>query len=255
MDPVLISHVREPNGHTLESYVRRGGYQALRKTIGMAPAQVIDAVKASGLRGRGGAGFPDRHEVAVRAEGFAEAEVPVLQRGRERAGDLQGPRADGAQPAPAVRGVPDRVLRHRREGGLHLHPRRVLPRAADPRGRRSRRRARRATSGRTSSAAGSTARSTSTAAPAPTRRARRARCSSRSRASGRSRACGRRSPRSSGCTAARRQSTTSKRSATSPSSSPKGRSGSPASAPRRTVGRSCIASAATSRSRASTRRR
>ncbi len=54
----LISHVREPNGHTLESYVRRGGYQALRKTIGMAPAQVIDAVKASGLRGRGGAGFP-----------------------------------------------------------------------------------------------------------------------------------------------------------------------------------------------------
>ena len=58
MDPVLISHVREPNGHTLESYVRRGGYQALRKTIGMAPAQVIDAVKASGLRGRGGAGFP-----------------------------------------------------------------------------------------------------------------------------------------------------------------------------------------------------
>jgi NADH-quinone oxidoreductase subunit F len=58
MDPVLTSHVAEPNGHTLESYLRRGGYQALRKALGMAPAQVIDTVKASGLRGRGGAGFP-----------------------------------------------------------------------------------------------------------------------------------------------------------------------------------------------------
>src|SRR5512138_2286263 len=58
MDPVLTSHVAEPKGHTLESYVRRGGYQALRKALGMTQAQVIDAVKASGLRGRGGAGFP-----------------------------------------------------------------------------------------------------------------------------------------------------------------------------------------------------
>src|SRR5512143_224604 len=58
MDPVLTSHVGEPNGHTLESYVQRGGYEALRKALGMTPAQVIDTVKASGLRGRGGAGFP-----------------------------------------------------------------------------------------------------------------------------------------------------------------------------------------------------
>src|SRR5512133_959242 len=58
MDPVLTSHVGEPNGHTLASYLRRGGYQALRKALGMTQAQVIDTVKASGLRGRGGAGFP-----------------------------------------------------------------------------------------------------------------------------------------------------------------------------------------------------
>jgi NADH-quinone oxidoreductase subunit F len=35
-----------------------GGYGALKKALGMTPAAVIDAVKASGLRGRGGAGFP-----------------------------------------------------------------------------------------------------------------------------------------------------------------------------------------------------
>ena len=48
----------------LKDYVGRGGYQALRKILGtdggegMTPEQVIAEVKASGLRGRGGAGFP-----------------------------------------------------------------------------------------------------------------------------------------------------------------------------------------------------
>jgi NADH-quinone oxidoreductase subunit F len=44
----------------LEDYVKRGGYEALRKilTTGMKPEDVINEVKASGLRGRGGAGFP-----------------------------------------------------------------------------------------------------------------------------------------------------------------------------------------------------
>ena len=45
---------------TLESYKQRGGYQALEKVLrdGMTPEQIIEEMKASGLRGRGGAGFP-----------------------------------------------------------------------------------------------------------------------------------------------------------------------------------------------------
>ena len=82
--------------------------------------------------------FPDGHEVAVRGQEVPEAEVHLLQRRRERAGHLQGPPADGAQPAPADRRVRDRLLRHRVVGGLHLHPRRVPPRAAPPRGRHRR---------------------------------------------------------------------------------------------------------------------
>ena len=44
----------------LEDYVKRGGYEALRKilTQGISQEDVIAEVKASGLRGRGGAGFP-----------------------------------------------------------------------------------------------------------------------------------------------------------------------------------------------------
>lgn len=42
----------------IAAYEKRGGYQAIRKALKMDPAKVIEEVKASGLRGRGGAGFP-----------------------------------------------------------------------------------------------------------------------------------------------------------------------------------------------------
>jgi NADH-quinone oxidoreductase subunit F len=58
METVLIPHVREPNSFTLDVYLKHQGYEALRKALGMKPEEIIDAVKASGLRGRGGAGFP-----------------------------------------------------------------------------------------------------------------------------------------------------------------------------------------------------
>jgi len=58
MDPLLTRYVREPNSFTLDFYTQHGGYNALRKALGMTPEAVIDTVKASGLRGRGGAGFP-----------------------------------------------------------------------------------------------------------------------------------------------------------------------------------------------------
>src|SRR3712207_5929011 len=49
-----------PDAWRLADYEKRGGYQALRRilTEGMTPEQVIAEIKASGLRGRGGAGFP-----------------------------------------------------------------------------------------------------------------------------------------------------------------------------------------------------
>lgn len=42
----------------IEHYIARGGYQALSKALDMSPEKVIEEVSASGLRGRGGAGFP-----------------------------------------------------------------------------------------------------------------------------------------------------------------------------------------------------
>ncbi len=58
-EPVLTPFVREPNSYTLDFYVQRSrGYEGLRKALTVQPNDVIEQVKASGLRGRGGAGFP-----------------------------------------------------------------------------------------------------------------------------------------------------------------------------------------------------
>ena len=54
----LYAHVGIEGSHTLEYYRGHGGYEAARKALSRTPAEVVDEVKASGLRGRGGAGFP-----------------------------------------------------------------------------------------------------------------------------------------------------------------------------------------------------
>jgi NADH-quinone oxidoreductase subunit F len=55
---IITSRFDDQDGHTLDRYEATGGYQALRKALGMAPAAVFDEVKAASLLGRGGAGFP-----------------------------------------------------------------------------------------------------------------------------------------------------------------------------------------------------
>jgi NADH-quinone oxidoreductase subunit F len=58
-EPVLTKYAFTPGGHTLEHYTQhQQGYEGLKKALAMTPTQVIDEVKKSGLRGRGGAGFP-----------------------------------------------------------------------------------------------------------------------------------------------------------------------------------------------------
>lgn len=59
MTQVVMGGTQGDAGWRLKDYVARGGYEALKKVLaGMTPEQVIEEVKKSALRGRGGAGFP-----------------------------------------------------------------------------------------------------------------------------------------------------------------------------------------------------
>jgi NADH-quinone oxidoreductase subunit F len=56
-DILLFRDIDEPGLNTIEVYERRGGYRALRKALQTPQADLVDQLKGSGLRGRGGAGF------------------------------------------------------------------------------------------------------------------------------------------------------------------------------------------------------
>lgn len=55
---LLLKHAQEDSFLTLKGYHAAGGYEGLKKAVAMEKQAVIDEVKTSGLRGRGGAGFP-----------------------------------------------------------------------------------------------------------------------------------------------------------------------------------------------------
>ena len=59
MEKILTRNINVENSHKIGIYMNSGGYDALKKVLsGLSPEEVTDIVKASGLRGRGGAGFP-----------------------------------------------------------------------------------------------------------------------------------------------------------------------------------------------------
>jgi NADH-quinone oxidoreductase subunit F len=57
-EPLQLKMMHVEDGHTLDVYQQHGGYKSLKKAMGMSSDEIIDEVKASALRGRGGAGFP-----------------------------------------------------------------------------------------------------------------------------------------------------------------------------------------------------
>ena len=113
---------------TLKGARSRGDWDNTKAILEKGRDAIVEEVKASGLRGRGGAGFPDRAEMVVHAEAVGPALLSGGERRRERAWHLQGSRHHAPRSAQADRRLPCRRLRDGRVCSVHLHPRRVRQR-------------------------------------------------------------------------------------------------------------------------------
>src|ERR1700684_3396185 len=68
-EALLFKDIDEPGLSTLEVYAKRGGYESLRKALASTPEEVLGQLEASGLRGRGGAGFAMGKKVSFLPKG------------------------------------------------------------------------------------------------------------------------------------------------------------------------------------------
>ncbi len=57
-EKLLFKNVDDPDQYRIETCLKKGGYEGLKKALDMTPDEIIEEVKTSGIRGRGGAGFP-----------------------------------------------------------------------------------------------------------------------------------------------------------------------------------------------------
>ena len=83
---ILLKHVGVPDLNRIETYERLGGYAALRKALTeMTGDQVLKELEASGLRGRGGAGFSMGKKASFLPHGNIQKYVSVTRTSPSRA--------------------------------------------------------------------------------------------------------------------------------------------------------------------------
>ena len=121
LTPVLTANWADERSWQRASYEKTGGYSALRTALTRAPADVLTEVKDSGLRGRGGAGFPTGMKWSFVPKDNPNPKYLVVNGDESEPGTCKDiPLMLAAHPG----GGRDHLeLRHRGAHRLHLHPR------------------------------------------------------------------------------------------------------------------------------------
>src|ERR1700710_1773725 len=105
LTPVLSDNWDKPRSWTLEGYQSNGGYEGLRAALAMTPDAVISQVKASGLRGRGGAGFPTGMKWSFIPQGDGKPHYLVVNADESEPGTCKDMPLLMASPHTLVEGV------------------------------------------------------------------------------------------------------------------------------------------------------
>ena len=110
--PVILKHIAEPGSHTLDHYLARGGYETARAHVGVTdPAELIKLVDASGLRGRGGAGFPTGKKWSFLAKGTGKPIYLAVNGDESEPGTFKDRHILEKDPHQLLEGVVPRALR------------------------------------------------------------------------------------------------------------------------------------------------
>ncbi len=152
-EPVLLANINKPDSHTLKVYEAGGGYRALQKALKeMSPDEVQGAVRASGLRGRGGAGFPTGLKWSFLPKDHPGPIYLCVNADESEPGTFVNRVQMEFDPHQIVEGIILSCLRHASHHGLPLYPLRISIRHQANAGGDRRSLRRRAISARTSKA-------------------------------------------------------------------------------------------------------
>ena len=173
-EPVLLANIHKKDSHTLAVYEAGGGYRGLRRVLKeMAPKDVVEMVKSSGLRGRGGAGFPTGVKWSFLPENHPGPVYFCVNADESEPGTFVNRVQMELDPHQVLEGVIISCYATRATHGLRLSPLRIPACAASGCRRPSTSVTPPATWGTTSSAAASRWTCSFTSAPRPTSAARR----------------------------------------------------------------------------------
>ncbi len=114
-----------PNSASIETYLANDGYKALEKALGMSQDEIINEVKASGLRGRGGAGFPTGMKWSFVPRQSPKPKYIMVNADESEPGTCKDRLLIEYDPHQMIEGILIAGLAVGRAAGLCLHSRRI----------------------------------------------------------------------------------------------------------------------------------
>ena len=112
-----------PDAWRRETYEQLDGYRALRKALAAHPDELIQLIKDSGLRGRGGAGFPTGMKWGFIPQNDGKPHYLVVNADEGEPGTCKDLPLMTHDPHSLIEGVDHRLVRDPGSPGLHLRPR------------------------------------------------------------------------------------------------------------------------------------